>query len=53
MNATSAKLAAAARQSRAAGVAVYGVAWGLDPATLEAAPPDGILRKPADLRDLC
>jgi len=39
--------------ARAAGVAVYGVAWGLDPQSLGASPPDRILRTLSELVDLC
>lgn len=39
--------------ARAAGVAVYGVAWGLDPESLRAAPPDAMIGRISDLRKLC
>ena len=39
--------------ARSAGVAVFGVAWGLDPASLRAAPPDRILGSLLELRELC
>ncbi|HET7295405.1 MAG TPA: HAD-IA family hydrolase [Vicinamibacteria bacterium] len=39
--------------ARAAGVAVVGVPWGLDPTSLESAPPDRILESLLELRELC
>jgi len=39
--------------ARAAGVAVYGVAWGLDPASLETSPPDRVITSLSELRNLC
>ncbi len=39
--------------ARAAGVAVVGVAWGLDPESLRASPPDRILASLLELRELC
>ncbi len=41
------------RTARAAGVPVYGVAWGLDPQSLRESPPDRILSNLSDLSDLC
>lgn len=38
---------------RAAGVAVVGVAWGLDPESLRACPPDRILASLLELLELC
>ena len=38
---------------RSAGVAVFGVTWGLDPASLSASPPDRILASLLELRELC
>ena len=38
---------------RAAGVSVFGVAWGLDPESLRASPPDRILASLLELRELC
>jgi pyrophosphatase PpaX len=41
------------RTARAAGVRVYGVAWGLDPESLRQEPPDAMLARLSDLRKLC
>jgi pyrophosphatase PpaX len=41
------------RTARAAGVAVVGVAWGLDPESLRAFPPDRILASLLELGELC
>lgn len=41
------------RTARAAGVAVLGVAWGLDPGSLKGAPPDRILNALNELAELC
>jgi phosphoglycolate phosphatase len=41
------------RTARAAGVRVFGVAWGLDPAGLEKDPPDAILKSLLELAELC
>jgi phosphoglycolate phosphatase len=39
--------------ARAAGVAVYAVTWGLDPASLDATPPDRLIASLSELRNLC
>lgn len=39
--------------ARAAGVAVIGVTWGLDPARLREAGPDSLIDHPRELADLC
>jgi phosphoglycolate phosphatase len=41
------------RTARAAGVRVFGVAWGLDPAGLASEPPDAILKSLLELAELC
>jgi phosphoglycolate phosphatase len=41
------------RTARAAGVASAGVLWGFDPASLQAEPPDLLLRDLRELADLC
>lgn len=41
------------RTARAAGVAVVGVAWGLDPSSLAADPPDRIVHDLRELAELC
>jgi len=41
------------RTARAAGVTVYGVPWGLDPESLRDEPPDAMLERLSDLRELC
>jgi phosphoglycolate phosphatase len=39
--------------ARAAGVRVLGVSWGLDPESLRQEPPDAMLGRLSELRDLC
>lgn len=41
------------RTARAAGVRVFGVAWGLDPEGLASHPPDAILKSLLELAELC